>query len=416
VQSPAGFEQGIYDAIYQAEGSPVAGLGFAAVRDFAAFLKHGPAGAPLREHPAELARVVGFGYSQSARFLREFVRDGFNADELGRAALDGMFIASAGAGGGSFNHRFAVPGDAGNSVLSILRPVDVPPFTDDALLARAHAAAVMPKIFYTFSSSEYWARAGSLTHTTGDGRADAPLDPSSRLYFLAGAPHASGPLPPVRAAQYQQPLNFAEQRWALRALVMDLDAWVSKGIAPPESRYPTIGKKDLVPRDLVRFPRIPSLTFPRDMPRVWAMDFGDTFEATGIITQEPPALGVPYRVLVPQVDEDGNDRGGVRLPEAAVPLGTYTGWNFSVPPLPDLQYLAGLAGTFRAFPRTDEERDRSADDRRSIAERYAGRDDYLSRVKRATEDLVRQRFVRAEDVKSVLERAGQMWDTIVGGR
>ena len=165
---------GLYEAVYSAHGSPVAGLGLAAVRDFASYLKHGGSITTLRESPATVRRILGFGYSQSGRFLREFVRDGFNADERGRTAFDGLFIASAGAGGGSFNHRFAMPGQAGNSVLSILRPVDLPPFTDDGLLARARAADVVPHIFYTFSSTEYWARAGSLTHTTEDGTRTCP--------------------------------------------------------------------------------------------------------------------------------------------------------------------------------------------------------------------------------------------------
>ena len=186
---------GLYEAVYRAKGSPVAGLGLAAMRDFASYLKHGDAGATLRETPGALQRVIGYGYSQSARFLREFVRDGFNADERGRAAFDALMISSAGAGGGSFNHRFAMPGVAGNSVLSALRPVDLPPFTDEGLLARARAAGVTPKIFYTFSSTEYWARAGSLTHTSDDGLKDVPLAATSRLYFLAGTPHSSGVLP-----------------------------------------------------------------------------------------------------------------------------------------------------------------------------------------------------------------------------
>ena len=317
----------------------------------------------MREHPADLERVLAFGYSQSGRFLREFVRDGFNADERGRIAFDGFFIASAGAGGGSFNHRFARPGDAGNSVLSILRPVDMPPFSDDGLLARARAADVTPKIFYTFSSTEYWARAGSLTHTSEDGAEDVPIGASSRLYFLAGTPHASGPLPLGRAPAYQHVLNFAEPRWVLRALLLDLDAWMSAGTEPPASRYPTIARKELVSREAVRFPTVPALPFPRYLPQVWPMDFGADFGATRIITREPPRLGSAYPVLVPQVDADGNDRAGIRLPEVAVPLGTHTGWNISVPPLPDLRYLSGLVGTFRPFARTEEERDRSGDER-----------------------------------------------------
>src|SRR5262249_41852602 len=149
-------------------------LGLAAIRDFASYLRYGPAGATLRENPDSLQHILGYGYSQSARFLREFVRDGFNGDEHDRIVFDGLMISSPGAGGGSFNHRFAIPGNAGNSVLSVLRPVDLPPFTDDGLLAKAREMHVAPKIFYTFSSTEYWARAGSLTRTTDDGLKDVP--------------------------------------------------------------------------------------------------------------------------------------------------------------------------------------------------------------------------------------------------
>ena len=279
--------------------------------------------------------MIGYGYSQSARFLREFVRDGFNGDERGRIAFDGLMIASAGAGGGSFNHRFAMPGQAGNSVLWILRPVDLPPFTDDALLAKARIARTVPKIFYTFSSTEYWARAGSLTHTTEDGSKPVPLAPTSRLYFLAGSPHASGPLPPTKGGQqYKQYVNFAEQRWVQRALLLDLDAWVSDGTTPPASQYPSIASGTLVPMEAVEFPRIPSMPFAPYMPQVWRMDYGPEFNRRRIIS-EPPLVGTSYRVLVPQVDADGNDLGGIRLPEIAVPLGTYSGWNIALPQLSD---------------------------------------------------------------------------------
>ena len=410
----AGLEQGLYEAIYETSGSPVAGLGLAAVRDFASYLKHGPEGAALREQPALLQRVLGFGYSQSGRFLREFVRDGFNADERGRMVFDAMMISSAGAGGGSFNHRFAMPGQAGNSVLSILRPVDLPPFTDDGLLAQTHHAGVTPKIFYTFSSTEYWARAGSLTHTTEDGRTDVPLADTSRLYLLAGTPHAGGPPPPGRVPGLRFAPNFADQRWALRALLVDLQAWTRSGTLPPPSRYPTIASQELVPREAVRFPTLAALPFAPYLPQVWRMDYGPGYEATRVITNEPPVLGSPYTVLVPQVDADGNDIGGVRLPELAVPLGTYTGWNLTVPQLADLQYLAGLRGAFLPFARTRAERTQSGDPRPSIEERYASREDYLARVSRAAQDLVRSRFMLADDVQAVMRRAAGLWDVLLG--
>jgi len=416
VTLPGGFKPGLYEAIYQAEGSPVAGLGLAAIRDFASYLKYGSRTTnTLRERPALTRRVVGFGYSQSARLLREFVRDGFNRDEHGRAAFDGLMISSAGAGGGSFNHRFAMPGQAGNSVLSILRPVDVPPFTDAGLLARARADGVVPRIFYTFSSTEYWARAGSLTHTTGDGTADLPPDPSSRLYFLAGTPHASGPLPSPRdivSHGYRHPLNFAEQRWVLRALLLDLDAWIQHGTDPPPSRYPRVARGELVARTAVAFPRVPSMPFPDYMPGVWRMDFGAGFDATRVITREPPVVGAPFPVLVPQVNGDGNDVGGIPIPEIAAPLGTFTGWNVTMPPLPGLRYLAGLVGAFVPFARTREARVASGDPRRSVAERYRNREEFLAQVDRAAHALVEQRFLLAADGGAVRERAAQLWSVV----
>ncbi len=404
---------GLYEAVYNAKGSPVAGLGLAAIRDFVAYLKHGPSSSPLRENGANLERVVGYGYSQSGRFLREFVRDGFNADERGRIAFDGLMIASAGAGGGSFNHRFAKPGEAGNSVLSILRPVDLPPFSDDGLLSKARAARVVPKIFYTFSSTEYWARAGSLTHTTEDGLKDAPLAPTSRLYFLAGTPHSGGAFPPSNGQQFKQYMNFAQQRWVQRALLLDLDAWVRGEADPPASRYPSIAAGELVPLDAVDFPRAPSMPFASYMPSVWRMDYGPLFDSKHIISNEPPSLGSRYAILVPQVNADGNDRSGIRLLEIAVPLGTYSGWNVALPQLRDLQYLAGLIGSFDPFPLTREDRVRTGDSRRSIAERYSSREDYIRQVKRAADDLVRQRFMLAADVPAAVQRAEDMWSAIV---
>ncbi len=413
VRRAAGFDAGLNEVIYRATGSPVAGLGLAAVRDFASYLKYGGGVSTLRENPALMRRVVGFGYSQSGRFLREFVRDGFNQDEHGRAAFDGLIVASAGAGGGSFNHRFASPGQAGNSVLSIFRPVDLPPFTDDGLLAKARTASVVPRIFYTFSSTEYWARAGSLTHTNDAGTADVPLASTSRLYFLTGTPHASGGLPPA-PQQTRYALNFADQKWVLRALLIELDKWVTNRTEPPPSRYPTIARGQLVTRDAVRFPKIPVLPFASYMPGVWRMDYGADYATTKVITKEPPSLGTPFTVLVPQVNADGNDVGGIALPEVAVPLGTHTGWNVSTYPLSGLRYLAGLVGSFEPFAKTRAEREQSGDSRPSIEERYKSRQDYLQRVRDAAASLVRERFVLETDIEALVQQADQTWSVIVG--
>jgi hypothetical protein len=132
-----------------------------------------------------------------------------------------------------------------------------------------------------------------------------------------------------------------------------------------------------------------------------------------VITKEPPSLGEPFSVLVPQVNADGNDEGGIALPEVAVPLGTHTGWNVSTFPLSGLRYLAGLVGSFEPFARTRAERERSGDSRLSIEERYMDRRDYLDRVRRAATDLVRERYLLEDDVDAVVRQAEHTWSVVV---
>ncbi|RXH54450.1 MULTISPECIES: alpha/beta hydrolase domain-containing protein [Acidobacteriaceae] len=423
---PGGIKPGKeYEAVYQGAPSPVAGLGLAAVRDFVSYLKFGGVPSALRESPQTEQHVLGYGYSQSARFLRQYLYQGFNADEHGRQAFDAMFIASAGGGRGSFNQRYAMPGEAGNSVMSDLRPVDLFPFTDgddtdpftgkrDGLLDEAKKSKTVPKIFYTYSSSEYWARVGSLAYTTVDGKRELPIDGHARLYFFAGVPHAHGIFPVDKIGltpgqTYENYGNFASSWWAFRALVLDLDAWMVSGEEPPPSVYPRPGH-DLVAREQVRFPKIPGLEFPSYTPQNWRMDFGKEFAVSGVPTIEPPKLGPEYPVLVPQVDEDGNDRGGIALPFVAVPLGTFTGWNYELPKLESFHYLAGLIGSFQQFACTKADRDRSGDPRLSIAERYADRADYLAKVHAASLALVGRKLLLAEDLGAIEKESEGFWD------
>jgi hypothetical protein len=426
---PGGFERGrMYQAVYQGAPAPVAGLGLAAVRDFASYLKYGGVDSPILNAARTKPRIIGYGYSQSARFLRQYLYQGFTADQDGRKTFDGLLIASAGAGRGSFNHRYAMPGEAGVSVMSDLRPVDLFPFTDGdetdpvtgqegGLLDAAKRSHTLPKIVYTYSSSEYWARAGSLAYTTVDGRRERPLDPDSRLYFFAGAPHAHGPFPPdhggPKGPAYANLVNFASSKWGFRALLLDLDDWVAAGRPPPPSVYPHLAS-NLVPYDAVHYPRVPDFATPTTMPPTWRIDFGPEFETQGVIDTEPPKLGPPFALRVPRVDGDGNDLGGVNLPFLAAPLGTYTGWNHEMTDLSGFHYLAGLIGSFKPFAITKAERLASGDSRLSIEERYRDRDDYLGRVKAAEAALIARRFLRPEDRYRIERDSGAVWDAVVG--
>jgi Alpha/beta hydrolase domain len=425
VQLTGGFKPGqLYEAVYTGAAPAVAGLGLSAIRDFVSYLKYGGVDSVLRDNPESEKYVLGYGYSQSARLLRQYLYQGFTADERGRQTFDAMFIASAGAGRGSFNHRYAAPGHAGNSVLDDLAPVDLFPFSDgdefdpvtgkrDGLLRQARKSKTLPKIFYTYSSTEYWARVGSLAYTDVNGAAELPLDADARLYFFAGTPHAHGPFPPAIPAvgsRFAYSANFASSGWSFRALLLDLEAWAVKGEQPPASAYPHLGK--LVAREKVKFPSVPGMDFPSSMPQNWRMDFGKDFLSKGIITVQPPKLGPAYTVLVPQVDADGNDLGGIALPFLAVPLGTYTGWNYELPRLESLNFLAGLIGSFQQFPLTKEQRLAARDPRRSIEERYQGREDYLAQIHASALKLVERKLLRSEDVSEVQKESAVYWDVL----
>jgi len=186
-------------------------------------------------------------------------------------------------------------------------------------------------------------------------------------------------------------------------------------VKPPDSAYPHPGV-DLVGRERVEFPKVPGAGFPQYMPRNWRVDYGPDFQAKGIIANEPPKLGQPYTILVPRVNRDGNDSGGIVLPEVAVPLGTFTGWNYQLPALPNLDYLSGLVGSFIPFAPTAEERKTSGDARLSIAERYSGRNDYIEKVRASVGTLVSQRLLRAEDMKAIVEQSAARWDYLTSPR
>jgi hypothetical protein len=196
--------------------------------------------------------------------------------------------------------------------------------------------------------------------------------------------------------------------WLWRALMTDMDQWVKDGTAPPASRYPHVSDGTLVARRDFVFPRIPGVLLPLAPLSAYRLDFGPAWR-NGLITREPPKVGVPYTVLVPQVDQDGNERTGVQLPELQVPLATYTGWNLRDASLGMPGYTIPFVGSYIPFPRTAEERKRSGDPRLSIAERYRGEDEYMRLYRGAAERLVKDRFLLPQDLPAVLEFGKKEW-------
>jgi len=201
------------------------------------------------------------------------------------------------------------------------------------LLASPRASGQAPKIFFTQTSTEYWTRGASLLHTDVDGKRDVSLDPRARLYVVAGAQHLGGGS--TDRGNYQNPCNPLNDRpYVLRALLVALDDWVSRDVPPPESRYPRIADGTLVSLEAFRasFPAIPGVPLPAACYTPLRLDFGPRWEQDGIADIVPPKIGRPYRTLVPAVDRDGNEQAGIRLPDVAVPLATYTGWNLRAAP------------------------------------------------------------------------------------
>lgn len=417
-----GFEPGrIYDVVYRAKDPRVLGCGLAGTRDLISYLRYDTSAA----NPVPgIRHTIAWGVSQSGRFLRHFLYEGFNADERGRRVFDGVFDQVGGSGRGSFNHRFGQASRDALQYFNILFPVDLFPFTDgpstdpetgitDALLARADRAGVTPKVFHLLTNSEYFNRAGSLVHTDAAGTRDADLPANTRVYTIASAPHGPGPFPPAsnvgggmvgRAA-----LNPLDDRPAVRALFRALDGWIADDVAPPPSAYPKLSDGTLTSADRAGWPAIPGFVFPQKPLRAFHLNFGADWNK-GIVTIEPPEVGKAFAVSVPAVDADGNARAGIRLPEIAVPLATHAGWNYRDPSIGAPDRLAGEIGSYLPFAKTRADRERARDPRLSIEERYRNRDEYLGRFAAAALELVEQRYLLAEDVADLLKRASAHYD------
>ena len=426
----SGFIPGkVYQAIYSTTGAPVAGLGLLATRNIASFLRYG-----TTEEGNPCAGVVehaySFGRSQSGRFLRLFLYLGLNQDEEDRCVFDGLIPHVGGGKRGEFNRRFAQPSSqasrSNNSLFPFSDRDQIDPLTGrtDGLLSALAARGKLPKVMLTNTSSEYWGGHGALMHTELTGSRDLEPFESVRIYLFAGTQHGSGvwPLNDLDTAngyRGQRLFNCIDYNPLLRAALVNLDRWVTHDEPPPPSRYPMIADATLVPPEQVAatFRAIPGTGFPEPLRRFTRLDFGPN---PGVPTKTPPAVGEPYPLLVPAVDQDGNETSGIRLPSVAVPLATYTGWNLRHPDIGGGgQMLASggssggtLLGSTIPFAATLAQRRASGDPRLSIEERYASREAYIELVRQATANLIDQGYLLAEDQERMAEEAAEIFDAL----
>ncbi len=392
-----GFKAGqTYQLTYESKNPPVAGLGFAALRDMASAVKNNA------DAIVHAKFVYTYGASQVGRYERQLVYEGFTTDEQGRQAIDALFIHTGGTSFGSFNRRFALPNELGSfteTVFPIRYEVTTDPVTGkrDGLGARV-PAGLEPKIFFVDSGSEYWdrGRVAALRHLSMDGLEDLPDPPNVRIFTLAGAKHGPGSWPPADSAAQPLKINPNDYRWAQRALLVALDQWTRQGVTPPPSRHPQLSDGTLVAQRDIKYPNLPAVQWPLHVPGGYRADLPGVFSV------------LPF--IVPQVDSDGNDMGGIRLPEQAVPLGTYTDWAFRSEQIGASDTLIAMAGSYIPFAKTRGDRDKSHDPRLSVEERYGTRAEYVRRVEDAAKQLVQERYLLQEDVAAIVEVAGQHWD------
>lgn len=390
----------LYEFHYEARNPKVQGLGFAATRDVVSWLRHSPDA--LEATGGRITHALAIGFSQAGRYLRNHISEGFNRDEQGRRVFDGIHSHIAGIGRVFFNTPFAQPARTGTQHEDHDFPENAFPFStatmSDPLTGTSGSLfrgdGSDPLLIETNTSTEYWQKGASLLHTDPLGTRDIALPANSRVYMIAGTQHGGRAGATTDPGPNVNPRNPHNPMPAVRALLVALDEWVVSGKAPPPSRVPQLADGTLVEPDKTGFPAVPGAAVVRVTNRIAPP--GDWVK--------PEPAEKAYRTLVCKVDADGNEAGGVRLPDIAVPLATYTGWNEYKPPYPAGE-IADRDGSCLPFALDKAAREAAGDPRPSIAERYRSGADYVAKVQAVVAALMADRLLLPEDAGNYIERA-----------
>jgi hypothetical protein len=417
----------LYELVYPAKNPMVMGLGYVVTRDLASFLKNDlkdQAGNPnpvaLSASEVGVRRAYGGGISSTGMYMRDFLYLGFNEDESHRKVFDAVQIVIPGTHRLLANVEFSDPNtysrqDVWHDWLSYSYPpltfaVTTDPISGirDGILKRP---ATDPLVFQVDSANEFWQMNGSLNVHDAQSR-PVPIPDNVRLYFASSFQHGgvAGPLSPAGAAgMCAVPTQGSGWAPTLRALLVALDAWADRSVAPPASNYPTVQDKTLVTLDEARaaFPKVPGLRFPAALNELSLPSFGPAFKSIGgRVSEIPPAPGAKYPLYVPKADADGLDVAGIRAIEVRVPTATLTGWNVRADGRRPGD-LCGLSGAYVPFAKTKAERQAANDPRPSFEERYGDQAGYVKVVEAAARALVNERFLLQEDadryIKAVRE-------------
>jgi hypothetical protein len=447
----------IYSFTFRARDPVVSGIGFAAVRDLVGFLKDSDtdergnpnpvadlkaaacaAGTACPAHPVGNFDVaIAEGTSQSGRFLRDFLYLGFNKDGHGARVFDGLLPLIAGGRRSWVNERFAQPQRVSREHEDHWMPGDQFPFaygmaTDpvggktDGLMKSCLATATCPKIMQLDGSFEWWAGRASLVVTDGAGH-DAALPDNVRYYLVAGTQHGGGGgvgaglnWQPGGASRCLLATSPVSETPVERALIPALEAWIVKGKRPPASRYPTVAGGGLAApeRAATGFPDLSGASVPYGanatpaplgltrfgaVNQLFVTDYGGAAPVADLARQ--------YTLLVPKVDANGNETGGIRMPEVAAPVATYTGWNVrtALHASGESCSMAGAAIPFAVNPAAKS----AADPRTTLAQLYTGRADYQARFGAAADALAGRGYLLPQDVAAAKAAAATISPALI---
>jgi hypothetical protein len=431
-------QSAIYELTFTAKDPIVGGVGFAAIRDFASFLRTAKADTAGTANPlasAAITRYVTWTLSQPARFMNDFIWLGFNQDLQNKQVFDGVFNWVGAGDGIGLNYRFEQSGRTERNRQNHLYPEAPFPFSYSTLAdplsgktdgrdMRCTATSTCPKVMNIISANEYWVKAGSLIHTDLEGN-DIPDPENVRNYLISGTQHAS-PAAANSLGVCQQFGNSVDQNPALRALWVALDQWLD-GTAPPPSAVPqrstgtavfsqTTAQSPLgigvVPQASLGWPSIPNVLYTGLITVHNLFNFGPQFDS-GIMTINPPTTtGKVYPSFVSKVDSDGNEIAGIRLPPVAAPVATTAGWNLRSAAFggPD---GCESTGTLIPFAPDAATRTGISDPRPSLVERYGTHAGYVAAVTSSVNALSAQRLLLPADAQAYIDAAKQPV-TVVG--
>jgi hypothetical protein len=346
-------------------------IGFMAVRDFAYFLRYEAATPSEQKNPLAGAvnRSFAVGYSQTSRFLKTLLINGFNVMG-GKPVFDGIHLDAGHAGVLPLMKSGIGPKSVSAGIPSFATPefrgVHEEPFTyRDIVKAIESKGQKAPLLIVTNMDTDYLGLRASLTRTGAKGTVDLPIPQTVRMYDVAGAAHLN-----IRDTGKTCDLTPGQLDWSpvMRSSLVHLDKWVKDGAIPPNNR--------LMPLE-ARVSEATILQAPSYLPNV--------------------------KILVPKRDNDGNSLGGVRLPDMEAALGVYGGQN-----APLKNPLCMLAGSYIPFATTKAEREASGDNRPSLEERYpGGLNDYLNKVRMAANRLVDEKFLLEDDAAVIINSAAE---------